>query len=138
MQASGLWGLTLIGNDAMTSLSNAGTIVPPTLELRDNRMLTSLAGIGLGNVLSVINNDALVTLNGLAINPNGTTQTLNLEDNAALTSLSGLSNLSSVTSTLSIENNPALPQCAALAFSARITGTSTRTIAGNNTTATCP
>jgi hypothetical protein len=138
LQATDLWHLVLIGNDALTSLASGATITATELEVRDHPALISLSGIGLGDSFSLINNDALPTLDGLVVGANASMSRLRLEGNAALFSLTGLDNLSSVTWTFSIQDNSALPQCAALAFSGRITGTTTRTIGGNNGGATCP
>lgn len=138
MQSTNLAKITLISNDAMTSLAGAPTTIG-ALDLRDNPALTSLAGASLPtNELALTDNDALVTLDGLTVPANASMQILRLEGNDALTSLTGLNNLSTLGSTMIIQNNAGLPQCAAQAFSSRVAGTSTRTIANNNTSATCP
>jgi hypothetical protein len=138
LQAPSLSRLSVIGNDAMTSLASGTTVASSNIEVRDNPALTSLSGIKLGSVFALLNNDALTALDGLTVSANAAISSLRLEGNAVLSSLTGLNNLSSASSTLSIQDNPALPQCAALAFSTRLTGNATRTISGNNTSATCP
>jgi hypothetical protein len=137
LQAPSLGELKLVGNDALTNLSGAPANLG-ALEIRDNPSLTSLAGATLPSSFWLINNDALVSLDGLSVGANAEIYHLRIEDNGALTSLAGLNNLSVVDQIFSIQNNPTLPQCAAQAFSARISGSGARTISGNNTTATCP
>jgi hypothetical protein len=139
MQVPWLSRLAVIGNPNMTSLSGAPETIRSELEIRDNPALTSVAGVDAPyNRFDLLNNDALTSLDGMVVSPGSALGSLRIEDNAALRSIRGLDAIATSNGGVSIQRNPVLPQCAAQAFSTRVTGGGTRTINGNDTSATCP
>lgn len=128
--------LNVVGNPALESLEGFSSLeVVTELYIEGNGLETLGAGslsqvssfivldndalVSLGNLaalaevssLLVSGNDALKDLSGLALTSAGGVQ---IEDNEALTSLSGLEDLTTIEGGLILENNPSLASIAAL------------------------
>jgi hypothetical protein len=110
--------VTLAGNSALTSLGVVGNLhtVGDVYLVQGNPKLTDISTLAqIDHVLnmSIIGNDALVDVNGLAPFTSFTFD-VHIADNAGLTSLHGLENLIKTNHSISIESNPRLTSLAAL------------------------
>lgn len=137
---SSVGALSITGNSALTNvdglvnLNSAGA-----LSIKRNNSLTNVDGlVGLSTTgsdltasdiwgletlqLEIIDNDALINIDGLA-NLNSVEGSLRIIDNLALTNVDGLISLSSIGSNLSIDDNDALTNIDGLVNLSSIGGT---------------
>ncbi|MEL7168212.1 MAG: T9SS type A sorting domain-containing protein, partial [Bacteroidota bacterium] len=117
-------GIVIRVNRNLSSLEGLeGLTSPGFVRIETNANLTSLQGLsgftGTNGSFSLVNNDALTTLDGLPERPFSIGGTLLIQGNEVLTNLDGLIPLTTVgavfpDSRLEVENNPLLSSCCSL------------------------